>query len=629
MQSSSAEQQLDASDRRDPQQRQGRQLGWIVSCTGSSAVINAPLDGAAPEMSTWTIGNLVTITTPESRVVGFVRSLESSNRTWTRDGFNELLASIDLVGEIRDFNGEPLFQRGINCYPHLGAEAHRIRQSDLRSIYRVASEQGVEVGKLAQDQSISATIDIENMLKRHFAVVGSTGVGKSTAVSILVRNAVRARPNLRVLMLDPHNEFAAAFPDESRVLDAKSFELPFWMLRFEEMIEVVFRGREAKDDEIDFLRESIETARGAYLSDTRAGPQNSLLRRSFRENGEVVSADRPTPYRLSDVYAQVDEEIGKLESRYNRYDLKTLRSRLKEVADDPNFSFMFGKSSVDDSIEAVLGRIYNLPDTGRRITVLQLSGIPAEAVNAVVSVLARLSFDVAMFGGSEIETLLMCEEAHRYIPNDVRSGFGPTRRAIARIAKEGRKYGSYIGIVSQRPGELDPTILSQCSTVFAMRLTNEADQEIIRSAISDSSSGILAFLSAIGNREAIAFGEAIATPMRMKFVEIGMAQRPHTEWHERGANVRPAEVRDIIARMRGIEGAVTTSNPNAIAQHGGGMPPHAEQAASGLPRSQPGEPAVARPGQLTRQFGQQGDTPRFGSGSDGWPNNNNGGFRLR
>jgi DNA helicase HerA-like ATPase len=634
-----AEQKIDDSERRDPQQRRGRQLGWVVSCTGSSAVINAPLDANAPTMVGWSIGNLVTIGTPESRVIGFVRSIESSSRSWAREGYNELLATIDLVGEVRENEkGEPFFQRGINCYPHLGAEAFRIRQRDLQAVYKIDSSQAIEVGRLAQDQSIGATIDMENMLKRHFAVVGSTGVGKSTAVTILVRGAMKARPKLRVLMLDPHNEFAAAFQQDARVLDAKTFELPFWMLKFEEMVEVVFRGRAPNDDEIDFLRESIEAARAAYLAEQRAGPTNSLLRRSFREGGEVVTADRPTPYRLTDIYTQIDEEVGRLESRYNRYDLKNLRSRIKEVADDPNFSFMFGKASVDDSIETVLGRIYNLPDNGQRITVLQLAGIPSEAVNAVVSVLARLSFDVAMFGGADIETLLVCEEAHRYIPNDVKMGFGPTRRAIARIAKEGRKYGSYISIVTQRPGELDPTILSQCSTVFAMRLTNEADQEIIRSAISDSSSGILAFLSAIGNREAIAFGEAISTPMRMKFVEIETTQRPTTVWLDRAANQRAVEIRDIISRMRGMEPTNAPVASNALPQTSGAPAenPSAETPAQPVAPPPPAEPPPRPP--LTaaqRQFGiapqgqnrPPGEPPRFGGNGESWPGN--GGFRLR
>ena len=133
------------------------------------------------------------------------------------------------------------------------------------------------------------------------------------------------------------------------------------------------------------------------------------------------------------------------------------------------------------------------------------------------SVLARLAFDLALWSEGKLKLLVLCEEAHRYMPADPRLGFAPTRHAMSRIAKEGRKYGCYLGVVSQRPGELDPTILSQCSTVFAMRLANEHDQAIIRSAIADSSASTLSFLSSMGQREAIAFGEGVATTMRLKF----------------------------------------------------------------------------------------------------------------
>jgi DNA helicase HerA-like ATPase len=151
------------------------------------------------------------------------------------------------------------------------------------------------------------------------------------------------------------------------------------------------------------------------------------------------------------------------------------------------------------------------------MTVLQLGGLPSEVLNAVASIMSRLAFDLAMHSEGQYEVLLVCEEAHRYVPEDQHLGFVPTRLSIAKIAKEGRKYGAYLGIITQRPGELDPTILSQCSTVFAMRLANDRDQEIIRSAIADSSASTITFLSSIGNREAIAFGEGVATTMRMRF----------------------------------------------------------------------------------------------------------------
>lgn len=588
-------------DRRDRRQQAGRHIGWVVSCTGSSAIISCPIDGRNHPVSTPSIGNLVTIATDVSRVIGFVRSVATQSQCWQNDGMNDLVATIDLVGEIVDRPEGPLFQRGIQTYPQLGAETHRIRHEDLQSIYRISGGVGIEIGRLSQDNSIAATIDMRTMLKRHFSIVGTTGVGKSTALSVLVRKAVEAQSALRVVILDPHNEFAAAFPGEARVLDTKNFEIPYWLLRFEEFTELVFRGRDVAEGEIDFLREAVETAKAAFAPDSKGGLQaGSILKRSFRDQTETASADQPTPFRLTDIYAQIDEEMGRLESRYQRYDLKSLRYRLKEVAEDPNFSFLFGKASVDNNTADVLGKLYNLPDGGRRISILQMAGIPAEAVNVVVSVIARIGFDMAMLSAGRVETLLVCEEAHRYIPNDIRLGFAPTRRAIARIAKEGRKYGAYLGIVTQRPGELDPTILSQCSTIFAMRLSNDTDQEIIRSAIADSSAGILAFLSAMGGREAIAFGEAIATPMRMKFVEVDSAHQPAPAWLDNSAGPKEVDLRDIAIRMRG---EATTANQ--------ALPHEAQTAAA---RHQAGTPAMA--------------AQRMPNSSEPWPAFS-GGFRLR
>ena len=158
-----------------------------------------------------------------------------------------------------------------------------------------------------------------------------------------------------------------------------------------------------------------------------------------------------------------------------------------------------------------------------------MAGFPAEVVDAVVSVLCRLAFDLGVWGRGRLPLLVVAEEAHRYVPADKRMGFGPTRRSISRIAKEGRKYGVYLGLVTQRPAELDPTILSQCSSIFAMRMANEADHAIIRSAVSDAASSTLAALPSIGNREAIAFGEAVSMPMRVSFASLPPDRLPQNQ----------------------------------------------------------------------------------------------------
>ena len=185
---------------------------------------------------------------------------------------------------------------------------------------------------------------------------------------------------------------------------------------------------------------------------------------------------------------------------------------------------------------------------GRPVTCFEMAGMPSEVVNSVCSVLARLAFDLALWSEGRLKLLVLCEEAHRYMPADPRLGFAPTRHALSRIAKEGRKYGCYLGVVTQRPGELDPTILSQCSTFFAMRLANEQDQAIIRSAIADSSASTLSFLSSMGQREAIAFGEGVATTMRLKFEKLAQNLIPGAGQAHRRTSPQPESATTSISQ---------------------------------------------------------------------------------
>ena len=166
------------------------------------------------------------------------------------------------------------------------------------------------------------------------------------------------------------------------------------------------------------------------------------------------------------------------------------------------------------------------------MTIMQLAGFPAEVVDSVVSVLSRMAFDFGLWSDGASPLLFVCEEAHRYAPADPKIGFGPTRRALSRIAKEGRKYGVFLGLVTQRPAEIDPTIISQCSTLFVMRLSNDRDQALIRSAVSDAGASLLTFVPSLGTGEVFAFGAGVPLPTRMKFREAAA-------WHC-GRPARPA-----------------------------------------------------------------------------------------
>lgn len=564
---------LQAAERRANDQPVDRRLGRLIACDGTRAVIMTQTDPNSTSHEFWSVGRLISVNTGSSRIVGFVYDTASASRSWTEGESNVITVNVELVGEVVDQpDGVPRFQRGIASYPPLGSLAHRIRARDLAAVYDLGRRGGTEVGRLSQDEAIAAKISVDDMLAQHFAIVGATGVGKSCAASMLVRAAVQARPNLRVLLLDPHNEYAQAFHGHAHVIDASTFDFPHWMLTFDEIAEVVFRGR-VIEDELDALREMVITAKQRFRAPPPPSPSaaalgmssqvGSVLRRPLEGSAASggssspshgsMTADVPVPYRMSDLIKIIDEESGRLEPRWNRSILKSLSAKIESLVNDSRYSFMFGRV-VDDTMEQVISQIFRVSHQGKPITVFQLAGLPADVVNVVVSVLGRMAFDLALWGRGAIEVLLLCEEAHRYVPADERLGFHPTRRALSRIAKEGRKYGAYVGVISQRPGEIDPSVLSQCSTIFAMRLSNDRDQDIVRKAIAENSARMVTLLSSIGDREAIAFGQAVATPMRMKFARQGPAELPRSVTHrqvERPPEDVMSELRMMIARMRG------------------------------------------------------------------------------
>lgn len=539
-----------SQERRTADQNDKRILGNVVQCDGARATISAyadDVDGAVTGL--WTVGKMISINLGTTRTVGLVYAIAKSDLAWNNDGQNAIEVSIELIGEVRDGaepEAKPIFDRGITVYPHIGAVAHRIRTRDLQAVYDLAGRHSITIGSLAQDEAIAANIAIDDTLARHFAIVGTTGVGKSTAVSLLLRKSIAARPDLRILILDPHNEFAASLPEYCVRVDSKTLDLPFWMFTLEEFAEVLFRGRETEPEEIDALRDLIPLAKNLY----RNPGSGAYLRRG----SDALTADTPVPYRIADLLKQIDERMGMLESKTDRPTLKSLKTRIESAAADPRYRFMFNSRLIEDTIHETIGNIFRVPHHGRPVTCFEMAGMPSEVVNSVCSVLARLAFDLALWSEGKLQLLFLCEEAHRYMPADARLGFAPTRHALSRIAKEGRKYGCYLGVVTQRPGELDPTILSQCSTFFAMRLANEQDQAIIRSAIADSSASTLAFLSSMGQREAIAFGEGVATTMRLKFERLPAHLLPGTAKREEDVTSKAGEV-DLVAiveRLRNV-----------------------------------------------------------------------------
>jgi DNA helicase HerA-like ATPase len=516
-------------------------IGNVLSVGGSSATIQ--LTGSiGRDAARTTVGKFLGIVSGEGVIIGMVTQI--SEQASARGAG---IAQIDLFGEMREHEGTATFSRGITDYPVIGEPALLMSKDELRLIYGNTCN-AAQVGTLRQDPSLQALVDVDELLNKHFAVLGTTGVGKSSGVAIILRQILEARPDLRIFLVDPHNEYGRCFGDKAQVLNPRNLRLPFWLFNFEETVDAFFGARPGVPEEVEILAEVIPIAKGAYLQYRHSSEWTLAKKRDPKSAG--FTPDTPAPYRLEDLLALIDERMGKLENRSARAYHFKLMQRIQTFRNNPRYAFMFENANVGgDTMAEIISNLFRLPAYGKPVTVMQLAGFPAEVVDSVVSVLCRMAFDFGLWSDGVAPLLFICEEAHRYASSaEAKTGFGPTRRALSRIAKEGRKYGVYLGLVTQRPYEIDPNIISQCNTLFVMRLSNERDQALIRSAISDAASSLLSFVPSLGTGEAFVFGSAVALPMQMAFSRVPAEFRPSSDVGN-GARGNPDAGLDLIASV--------------------------------------------------------------------------------
>lgn len=572
-----------------------RSIGRIASVTGSKAILlldvtheSDPRNKAdRPEM-----GTLLAIDTGNATVLATVSAL--SVPLPAHGSEQEIrIAELGLVGELtKGTDGKPVtFHRGTTTYPTLGDRVRFATKYELQLTYTGNEKDTVRVGSIRQDPSIPAMIRVDELLGKHFAILGTTGTGKSCTTALIFRAILERNPNAHIVLLDPHNEYATAFGERAEVISPRTLQLPLWLLNFEEAVEVLVGDPERKA-EIEILQDLIPLAKARY-SIGRAQDQQKLRRPGF--DGSKFTVDTPVPYRISDLTNLIDERMGKLENRRDLAPYRQLKTRIDTFVQDGRYAFMFGSVTVFDSMTQVLSRIFRVPVNGKPITIIELTGLPPEVVNVVVSVLCRMAFDFALWGEGKIPITVVCEEAHRYVPLNPQMGFEPCKRAIAKIAKEGRKYGASLCIVTQRPAEIDPTILSQCNTVFALRMSNDRDQAIVASAVMDTGTGLIEFLPALGAREAIAFGDGVPIPVRIKFDEMPAHALPRSttaQFSERWQESLGDEsfLESVVERWRaaGVCGQVDASTQAQLFAESVSLP-----ASTGLPRR--AEPPAAEP----------------------------------
>lgn len=519
------------------------------------------------------IGSFVRIPLGFVDLYGVVSQVGAGAAPLTAEGkplYGNRWLQVQLVGE---GNRGGRFERGVSQHPTIDDRVHIVTESDLRAIYGPGEPSDfVSVGHLASAESIPALIDINKLITRHSAVVGTTGAGKSTTVAGLLTSLSDPTryPAARILILDIHGEYAKALKDRSTVFrinaDQSKGELPlnipFWALSFDELTKVGLEGVEAQKAStiaemvVDLKREALSKYKCDGIENetiTVDSPVPFSIHKLWfelhkKENLTVVprpggAADDVEPaYVLdpaSNAPVQAGDAISVTPPRYRtvkttgvaaervnygkdsigiRQQVAGLASKLR----DPRFAFLFkpgewlpevdGKTVKD--LDSLLEEWVGGP---KPITILDLSGVPSTVLNDLIGALLRILYDALFWarkipeGGRERPLLVVLEEAHTYLSKE---NLGTAARAVKRIAKEGRKYGVGLMVVSQRPSEIDPTILSQCGTIFAMRLANDADRGHVTGAASDNLKGLFEMLPVLRTGEAIIVGEAVSLPIR-------------------------------------------------------------------------------------------------------------------
>jgi DNA helicase HerA-like ATPase len=431
-------------------------------------------------------------------------------------GHNDrIIATVDFLGEGDEerltrklYN----FRRGVTRYPMPGAEVYPVTDADLVQVYGAADRPHIHIGLVHATRDVRGALFVDAMLGKHFALLGSTGTGKSTAAALILHRICQIAPQGHVVMIDPHGEYGAAFKGIGATYDVSNLQMPYWLMNLEEHCEV-FLTSTGSDRQLDadILAKCLLAARAK----NRLGQEIPKL-----------TVDAPVPYLLSDLTQLIQLEMGKMDRAGDTAPYLRLKNKIDEIKADPRFGFMFSGMLVADTMANFIGRVFRLPGDGKPISIIDVSGVPSEITSVVVAVLSRMVFDFAIWSRNEPQRpiLLVCEEAHRYIPRA--EGDSSVARILGRIAKEGRKYGVALGLITQRPSDLAEGVLSQCGTIIAMRLNNDRDQAFVRAAMPEGARGFLDAIPALRNRECIVSGEGVAIPLRIVFDDLDADKRP-------------------------------------------------------------------------------------------------------
>lgn len=540
-------------------------LGKIIRVDSDTVEveISADIPSASPIINgkVYKLGQIGTFVKIIAGNISSFGLVESVSNTPTNNNDVTIVSNVGsrylLVHLIGEKVGNQKFEKGIGLYPTINDEVHIVTDEDLCDIYGKADsvEDGLlAIGKHASSDNLDVYLDIHKLVLRHAAILGSTGSGKSNSVVAILKQICAQMHNSRMLLIDPHGEYASAFPTAKvfRIGDkSKPLYIPFWLMNFDELMYFLVGAKSNEDQKTDYrrFREIITQAKKANYH-LKAGDINP----------NYITADSPVPFDIRKIWYDINRELnatyniadGNKQTKneeclvkegspdnlepaefqpYSMSNQAPYKSKKQEMYSyerkllarlkDSRYDFMFypGDYKDEKSPKDLHNLLFEWIGGDERLAILDLSNVPFEVMDITVGLITRFVYDSMFWGRNEPNTgrnrplLIAYEEAHSYLgKNDTIYA----KEAVERIFKEGRKFGLGAVVISQRPSELSETILAQVGTFIALRLTNSSDQAIVKSMAPDNMNSLINLLPTLRIGEAVIVGEAINIPSRVR-----------------------------------------------------------------------------------------------------------------
>ena len=517
-------------------------IGKIIEVDGSHII--AELDAGLTELSRvyagevypiGQFGSIVRVHFGRRIIYAFVGRLrmkadyEAEHGVLTPASKDQRVVEADLFGEGEwksdATSGEPTlkFDRGVATYPLPQQTLYLTPKSELRFIYGHAESAVIHLGEHVGSGGSPCYADLNELLGKHTAILGSTGTGKSAAVAAILHSILNRGQQVkyeiwhpRIVILDPHNEYGSAFPFHSGLsTEDGTLKLPYWLLNYQETVALLVGKTEfVATSQANIVKQALTASR-------REGASFLGL------NENAITVDSPVPYSLEKFSEEIEKDKPTQASRQDPHN--SILQKLDVLRSDGRLDFLMSdwKGTDGDPFASIISQLLGKDPAP---IVVNLSGVPNEVAGVASAVIARTLFNLKVWQ-TEVErnsdpVLLVCEEAHRYVPNSGEAQYEAAQESIRRIAKEGRKYGVGLLLVSQRPSEVESTVLSQCNSWIVLRITNESDTNHVRGVLPDSLEGLTKMLSGLRRQEAIFVGQAATLPSRIMIRNLSSDELP-------------------------------------------------------------------------------------------------------